>query len=357
MLSSKHMLLLCVFAVTILVASAKITSLHPMPKNAPTRPPKEYKLDMDLPPYERWKDIILDNKAGIVAFHEYVHSVTHLPDWAFHFASYSHAYNKNPEFAEELQAIANLTEVDFSFLYIVNYLYEISAWCTSTIVRTASGKIIHGRNLDFPFERFIANLSAKVSVYRGSQYLYDADFVLGVLTIHAGIKPGKFAISINEREKGSIFENLREYLYEDSIGAPYLVRKILENATTFDEAVQMASTVRIIAPAYYTISGVQPHEGVIITRSATEVTNAHWLKDNTPDWFILVTNYDRGEIEPANDYRSLPGENRLNLIGQNITEQQLMDEVMAKFPTLNIETIITVIMVPSTGYFNSTIWY
>lgn len=42
---------------------------------------------------------------------------------------------------------------------------------------------------------------------------------------------------------------------------------------------------------------------------------------------------------------------------KNFNEQTLFDAVMSLHPTFNIETIYTVVMVSSTGYHNTTVWY
>ena len=358
MLKTRTLLLLAVLAGIFFVSNAKANSLNPRTETGPGYAPKEYNINLDLPPLERWREIVTDYAPKIQAFRSYVLRSTHLPAFFFNFVDYSYAARRDPEYAEELQAIAQLSGMDFSMMYLINFVYEISAFCTSTIVRTASGKIIHGRNLDFPFSPYIANLTAQVSFYRGGSLLYKADVTVGSLGILAGVKPGKFAISLNEREKGSLLTNFREYFFQKSMPSLYLVRKAFETANSFDEAVSMISTTRIIAPAYYIVSGVQPHEGVIISRNATGVTNAHWLKDNDPDWYIAVSNYDRDEIDPDLDYRRIPAENRIYAIGQqNMTEQLLLDGVLARFPNLNFETILTAIMVPSTGYFNTTMWF
>ena len=43
--------------------------------------------------------------------------------------------------------------------------------------------------------------------------------------------------------------------------------------------------------------------------------------------------------------------------GNKINEQELLDEIMSQYPTFNIETIMSAILVPSTGYHNTTAWY
>ena len=41
----------------------------------------------------------------------------------------------------------------------------------------------------------------------------------------------------------------------------------------------------------------------------------------------------------------------------HLEEQNLIDEFMFVWPTFNIGTIMTAIMVPATGYHNTTVWY
>lgn len=80
------------------------------------------------------------------------------------------------------------------------------------------------------------------------------------------------------------------------------------------------------------------------------------LDDKT--WFLVQTNYDRDQPDPFHDPRRVPVENRLREYGQrNIDENTLFTEFMTLWPTFNIATIMTAIMIPSTGYHNTTVWY
>ncbi len=40
-----------------------------------------------------------------------------------------------------------------------------------------------------------------------------------------------------------------------------------------------------------------------------------------------------------------------------MNEQVLFEKFMSQWPTFNIATIMTAIMVPATGYRNTTVWY
>lgn len=72
----------------------------------------------------------------------------------------------------------------------------------------------------------------------------------------------------------------------------------------------------------------------------------------------MQTNYDRDEPEPIYDPRRIPVEKRIAERGnKDFTEQTLIDGYMFKWPTFNIATIMTAVMVPGTGYANTTVWY
>lgn len=80
------------------------------------------------------------------------------------------------------------------------------------------------------------------------------------------------------------------------------------------------------------------------------------MTDST--WFLVQTNYDRDLPEPVYDTRRLPAEKKLIQLGNSkFTEQVLLDQVMFQWPTFNIATIMTAIIVPSSGYHNTTVWY
>jgi hypothetical protein len=74
-------------------------------------------------------------------------------------------------------------------------------------------------------------------------------------------------------------------------------------------------------------------------------------------WFLVQTNYDRDQQDPKIDERRIPAEKRVGQKGNKMTEQELLDQVMIMWPNFNIETIMSTIMVASTGYHNTTTWY
>ncbi len=60
-------------------------------------------------------------------------------------------------------------------------------------------------------------------------------------------------------------------------------------------------------------------------------------------------------IFSAIDMRRLPAEGRMLNLGNKINEQILLDNVLMKWPTLNIGSIYSITMCPATGFYNTTL--
>jgi hypothetical protein len=59
---------------------------------------------------------------------------------------------------------------------------------------------------------------------------------------------------------------LIEITQNDVAPLSVLTRELFEKAESYDEAVKILSTTRLIAPAYFIVGGIKPNEGVVITR-------------------------------------------------------------------------------------------
>lgn len=94
----------------------------------------------------------------------------------------------------------------------------------------------------------------------------------------------------------------------------------------------------------------------MVIERETDSTKAYYELSETM-WFLVQTNYDRDQPDPVHDPRRIPVEKKLASRGnKDFTEEVLMKE-MSEWPTFNIATIYTDILVPKTGYSNTTMWY
>ena len=145
-------------------------------------------------------------------------------------------------------------------------------------------------------------------------------------------------------------------MVDDAIPTVWLLRKVLEEETNYPDAMKRLKTERIGGPVYYVVSGVKPNEGAVIERDVNSVNACYELSDST--WFLVQTNYDRDYPDPLHDPRRVPVEKRLTERGNiHFEGKHLMEDFMSVWPTFNIATIMTSIMVPATGYHNTTVWY
>ena len=143
---------------------------------------------------------------------------------------------------------------------------------------------------------------------------------------------------------------------ENAIPTCWLLKKVVDQEATFDNAVRRLKTQRIGGPVYFVVSGTKGYEGIIIERNNDNVHGFYSLSES--NWYLVQTNYDRSVPDPSDDYRRLPAETKLKARGnKNFSQQDLFDVVMSQYPTFNLATILTVVMVSASGYHNTTVWY
>lgn len=63
--------------------------------------------------------------------------------------------------------MAEVIGIDTHIAVLINYVYELSSYCTSLIAKLNDGTIIHERNLDFTFPDDTRNLTYVAKFYKG----------------------------------------------------------------------------------------------------------------------------------------------------------------------------------------------
>jgi hypothetical protein len=192
--------------------------------------------------------------------------------------------------------------------------------------------------------------------YQGDQKVFTLDAIVGSAFALTGIHYGAFSANIDTRKAKNFSTDLISLMLDDSIPTAWLLRKVLEEETSYTGAIKRLKYTEISGPVYYIISGIGPDEGGVIERDTNKVHGFYELSEER--WFLVQTNYDRDEPDPVHDPRRIPVENRLRERGNiHFEEQDLLDEFMSIWPTFNIATIMSVVMVPATNYHNTTVWY
>ncbi len=143
-------------------------------------------------------------------------------------------------------------------------MYEYSTACTAVLICNNEGKMLHGRNLDFPMWGLLSNLLVHAEFYKGGQKLFSSDLVVGSVFALTGSKSGAFSVNVDTRSAKNFDVDLISVIINNAIPTCWLVQKVLIEESTFDGAVKRLKSTRIGGPVYYIVSGVNPYEGIVI---------------------------------------------------------------------------------------------
>ena len=100
---------------------------------------------------------------------------------------------------QEIDGIAEELDVSTHEVMMMNYLYELDAWCTSLVARMSNGTLMMARNLDFYFPDEMRKILYIGRFYRGDVFAFEATMFAGMVDVYTAIKPKAFALTVNER--------------------------------------------------------------------------------------------------------------------------------------------------------------
>jgi len=230
---------------------------------------------------------------------------------------------------DEIKEISKASNVSEAVLTLLNHFYELDGTaCTSVVARARNNSIIFGSNLDFMFVQEIFNLTYEGHYYKNGQLIYKTNSIYGIVGAIRGSRVGNYSIAINQREgEDNVF---RELFLKNSYETLYFVKYILQNAETFDEAIKLAESTPLMSTAYYTIGGKSGNEGCVIERSNRLVHGKYCL--NSTNWFLVQTNYDRNLPDSPNDFRRVPLEKKMEIVGNNNIDAVKIFQLLAEDP-------------------------
>ena len=202
--------------------------------------------------------------------------------------------------------------------------------------------------------------------FKNGKLLYEAVTLVAYTGLITGVKPGAYSFSIDQyvlpkdETKLDIFEiaalDVLQILRR-KLSPPIIVKDAFETIPDYETFVKHLEDTETVSRAFYIVAGTQPGQGVVITKFRNSVENVTTLDADSGRWFVAQSNYIGNIPDPIFDDRATAARDWLNAIGQDqITKQDLVDEVMSQYPIFNNETIHTTVMQPSTGYFNTTLW-
>lgn len=308
-------------------------------------PPKDsaltdfHELNLDLPPNLRWakigalqknklKDILNLFKSVLLVVTPYAQKLIDYVDKNFESLVdlMPHPYN------DELRGLATASETNLGELFFYNIFYEFFTVCTSVVARDDRGHIYHARNLDFGIfmgwdtqkdkwlmSELLRNSTMHIQWTRKGKPLFKSVNFAGFIGVLTGIKPGKFAFSVNERFNidGGFLGLIKWVLgYRDSSWLSFISRRIMETCGCYQEAKDILTSKELIAPVYFILSGTQPEEACVITRSRLKTLDV---------WEIGTNGYNRtGDNNKNNNDDKDDNNNNINVKNfQNNNDQNM----------------------------------
>ncbi|XP_070581991.1 N-acylethanolamine-hydrolyzing acid amidase-like [Ptychodera flava] len=316
----------------------------------PTQVPR-FPLDLDLPPGQRWTAI--GDYWGKEQLRKDMNTVItrYIPKALIPaldlIAGDIGKYLPSP-YKEEIIGMAQYADVELGQLVGLNVLYDISAFCTSIVAQDTDGVIWHGRNLDYDFVDVLRNVTLIYDAQKNGKTVYTATTFLGYTGVLTGMKPNGFTVSVDQRNNGSIVENLVEFvnalLLHKSSFVGWLLRDTLTHQKYFHDAVETLAYTEIIAPVYYIVGGVGPGEGAVITRNRKTAVDVWYIDIDQGRWYLVETNYDHWNPPPSHDDRRTPAIKAMNAIGQEKINDKQIFIVLSTPPVLNSGTAYTNVM-------------
>ncbi len=194
-------------------------------------------------------------------------------------------------FHDEAKAIAQRLGVRWRDVVLAAVSYDLTIatiGCSTLALASADGPILV-RNLDWWPEALLAQTSYKIVYTKNQQSAYVTAGWPGSLGVVTGMVPGKFAFAINAVASPDERVSLRGY--------PVLLhlRRVLEDANSFDAALQSFVDTRLAAPCLLTLVGVKNHERIVVERTPSR----HALRRPPGPGQPLYTTNNYHELTPA----------------------------------------------------------
>lgn len=189
-------------------------------------------------------------------------------------------------FQAEIEAMSRIVGAPWQQLMLANLMYDfaLSAFGCSTIaLPTADGPVL-ARNMDWWPEDVLAQTTYLLQVEHAGKIQYCMAGWPGAIGVVSGMSGRGFALVLNAVISPEGFKKS---------GYPVLLhlRRVLEDAQNFEDAVKRVNRQRLMVAGLITIVGTQNNERVVIERSPTRAAE-RW---GEPGKALIATN----------DYRKL----------------------------------------------------
>ena len=298
-------------------------------------------ISLDLPPEIRYVEVATRFNSSIWNFYNTLFA----HDAALTNALYAMVDARGPEpdsvMRGEIEGIVATTRLPAKFVQGVQALYELQTlmvpvvngssrqdplprryralerWplrgpgCTGIVAtNTADGTVVHARNMDLAPVKLFAPLVYEGVFTRNGSVVFRAEMVAGYVSLLTGYRPGAYVVERNTRypaHKGGNREMLDNLLHGVPLSG-WTLRRMIEDISTYDEALAKVQSAQFVATEYVVMSGVR--RGHIVARDPASV--AHLSTLGPAAAYVIVTNFDywwhdvREYLDPTGGHLGLP---------------------------------------------------
>ncbi|NP_001006088.1 N-acylsphingosine amidohydrolase (acid ceramidase) 1a precursor [Danio rerio] len=333
-----------------------------------------YTVNLDLPPSERWTQIIKDKNTELI---EMVQTIKDMAKGFFHGKLVNFVDKELPfivdtlpnPFNEEIKGIAAVSGIPLGEIALFNIFYEVFTVCTSLVAEDNNGNIYHGRNLDFglfmgwdrqnktwTLTEKLKPLVVNINFERKNQTVFKSTSFAGYVGMLTGIRPGELTLTMNERfDFDGGYIGILDWIFgnRDGMWTGFLTRRVLENSTSYEDAKDQLSQTKLLAPVYFILGGNRTGQGCVITRTRINTLDIWELELMLGRWYVLETNYDHWDKPMFLDDRRTPAMKCMNQTTQANISLASIYNVLSTKPVLNKLTTYTSLMAVSTGTLES----
>jgi isopenicillin-N N-acyltransferase like protein len=207
------------------------------------------------------------------------------------FLAYLVALRTGNRFGREFRAAARLIDGDPRDIALANISYDLvvgALGCSTVVLPTPDGPVV-ARNMDWWPEEPLARASYLIRCVEGDSWRFSSAGFPGAVGVVTGLSSRGFAVILNA------------VTTPDPVcktGYPVLLhlRRVMEDAADFADALAMLSKQRLTTPALFTLAGSKNDQRVVIERAPRRHA-LRWGRLGEP--LITTNNYQLLDVPPA----------------------------------------------------------
>lgn len=328
---------------------------------------KEYEIDLSLPERERWWEVI--EAEGDMARELAEEALGSVDPSSLKLRALGGLFSglyavSGGRFRDEMKSWSQALGVSTGSVYLVNCAYELSHLAERAAQSTLFSRVfgctagarwvrglgmVHARSMDWP----IPGIGPATRLFRfvnGSQEFVSVG-VPGFVGVLSGMVPGAYSVTINWAppvERPSF-----------DWGPAFLLREVLAECETYDEAVNALSESRLSTAVFFLVCGVRKNEACVIERTrkyavirpvegGLVVQGNHHVAEDFADNNDLIDQHDPDSLFACSA-------ERVSLLGQRLSRVLAADSLarvrkaLCVFPVQNEDSVQQMVFCPKTG--------